>query len=68
MYASSVGKLFGASLRFECMSESTAARDPIGVRRVVEAFPVQLICEDTHQFMAEQIKMLVNSTRKSSLA
>lgn len=68
MCASSVGKLFGASLRFEYMNESTAAKDPISVRRVVEAFPVQLICEDMHQFMAEQIKMFINNLRKSSLA
>lgn len=68
MCASSVGKLSGASLRFEYMNESTAARDPISVRRVVGAFPVQLICGDTHQFMAEPIKILVNNPRKSSLA
>lgn len=48
MYARNVGKLSVAFLRFEYMNESIAARDPINVRHVGEAFRVQLICEDMH--------------------
>lgn len=65
MNASNVGKLFVAFLRSESMNESTTARDPISVRHVGEAFPVQLICEDMHQFTVEQIRMFANNMRKS---